>query len=385
MKNIAIIAGGNSSEYEVSMKSGKNIYDEVDENRYNKYLVILKGRDWHVEIGEKKYPVDRNDFSFTRDGEKILFDFAYITIHGVPGENGLLQGYLDMMGVPYGCCNVLASALTFDKHTCNTYLKSYGVNVADSVMLIRGMTYDVNEIINEVGLPCFVKPNAEGSSFGVTKVKEAAQLEDALKKAFALCREVLIETFIDGTELTCGVVKAGDMDIAMPIAEVIPKNEFFDFEAKYDPTKSDEIIPARISPELTNRIKTFIDGTELTCGVVKAGDMDIAMPIAEVIPKNEFFDFEAKYDPTKSDEIIPARISPELTNRIKTLSSMIYDILRCEGIIRVDYIVRDDEIFMLEVNTTPGMTSNSFVPKMVRAMGGTLREVLTKIIDNKLN
>lgn len=323
MKNIAIIAGGNSSEYEVSMKSGKNIYDEVDETRYNKYLVVLKERDWHVEIGEEKFPVDKNDFSFTRNGEKILFDFAYITIHGVPGENGLLQGYLDMMGVPYGCCNVLASALTFDKHTCNTYLKSYGVNVADSVMLIRGMAYDVNEIINEVGLPCFVKPNAEGSSFGVTKVKEAAQLEDALKKAFALCREVLIET--------------------------------------------------------------FIDGTELTCGVVKAGDMDITMPIAEVVPKNEFFDFEAKYDPTKSDEIIPARISPELTNRIKTLSSMIYDILRCEGIIRVDYIVRDDEIFMLEVNTTPGMTSNSFVPKMVRAMGGTLREVLTKIIDNKLN
>ena len=323
MKNIAIIAGGNSSEYEVSMKSGKNIYDEVDETRYNKYLVVLKERDWHVEIGEEKYPVDKNDFSFTRNGEKILFDFAYITIHGVPGENGLLQGYLDMMGVPYGCCNVLASALTFDKHTCNTYLKSYGVNVADSVMLIRGMAYDVNEIINEVGLPCFVKPNAEGSSFGVTKVKEAAQLEDALKKAFALCREVLVET--------------------------------------------------------------FIDGTELTCGVVKAGDMDITMPIAEVVPKNEFFDFEAKYDPTKSDEIIPARISPELTNRIKTLSSMIYDILRCEGIIRVDYIVREDEIFMLEVNTTPGMTSNSFVPKMVRAMGGTLREVLTKIIDNKLN
>ena len=323
MKNIAIIAGGNSSEYEVSMKSGKNIYDEVDETRYNKYLVVLKERDWHVEIGEEKFPVDKNDFSFTRNGEKILFDFAYITIHGVPGENGLLQGYLDMMGVPYGCCNVLASALTFDKHTCNTYLKSYGVNVADSVMLIRGMAYDVNEIINEVGLPCFVKPNAEGSSFGVTKVKEAAQLEDALKKAFALCREVLIET--------------------------------------------------------------FIDGTELTCGVVKAGDMDITMPIAEVVPKNEFFDLEAKYDPTKSDEIIPARISPELTNRIKTLSSMIYDILRCEGIIRVDYIVREDEIFMLEVNTTPGMTSNSFVPKMVRAMGGTLREVLTKIIDNKLN
>ncbi len=323
MKNIAVFAGGNSSEYEVSIKSGNNIFDQVDETRYNKYLVILKGRDWHVQIGEKAYPVDKNDFSFTRDGEKILFDFAYITIHGNPGENGLLQGYLDMMGVPYGGCNVLASALTFDKHTCNTYLKSFGVNVANSVMLIRGMEYDVNEIIGEVGLPCFVKPNAEGSSFGVTKVKEAGQLEEALKTAFALCREVLIET--------------------------------------------------------------FIDGTELTCGVVKAGELDFAMPVAEVIPKKEFFDFEAKYDPKMSDEIIPARISPELTHRIKTLSSMIYDILRCDGIIRVDYIVRDDEIFMLEVNTTPGMTSNSFVPKMVRAMGGTLRDVLTKIIESKLN
>ena len=323
MKNIAVFAGGNSSEYDISIQSGNNIFDQIDETRYNKYFVILKGRDWHVQIGEKTYPVDKNDFSFTRDGERVLFDFAYITIHGNPGENGLLQGYLDMMGIPYGGCNVLVSALTFDKHTCNTYLKSFGVNVANSVMLTRGMEYDVNEIIGEVGLPCFVKPNAEGSSFGVTKVKEAGQLEEALRTAFALCREVLVET--------------------------------------------------------------FIDGMELTCGVVKAGEMDFAMPIAEVIPKKEFFDFEAKYDPKMSDEIIPARISPELTRRIKTLSSMIYDILRCDGIIRVDYIVRENEIFMLEVNTTPGMTSNSFVPKMVRAMGGTLRDVLTKIIESKLS
>ena len=323
MPTHAVIAGGNSSEYGVSLQSGNNIYNEVDETRYNKYLVILKGRDWHVKIGDVTYPVDKNDFSFTKDGERIAFDFAYITIHGNPGENGLLQGYLDMMGVRYGGCNERASALTFDKHTCNAYLKSYGVNVANSVMLKRGMAYDVNEIIEEVGLPCFVKPNAEGSSFGVSKVKEAGQLERALREAFALCREVLIET--------------------------------------------------------------FIDGKELTCGVVKAGELDFAMPIAEVIPKKEFFDFEAKYDPKMSDEIIPARISPELTHRIKTLSSMIYDILRCDGIIRVDYIVRDDEIFMLEVNTTPGMTSNSFVPKMVRAMGGTLRDVLTKIIEAKLS
>lgn len=323
MKNIAVIAGGNSSEYEVSIKSGNYVYDQVDETRYNKYLVILKGRDWHVQMGDRTYPVDKNDFSFTKEGEKIVFDFAYVTIHGNPGENGLLQGYLDMMGVPYGGSNVLVSALTFDKHTCNTYLESYGVNVANSVMLTRGMSYDVNEIIAEVGLPCFVKPNAEGSSFGVSKVKEIGQLEKALQDAFALCREVLVETFIDGLELTCGVVK----------------------------TK----------------------------------DMDITMPIAEVIPKKEFFDFEAKYDPKMSDEIIPARVSPDITRRVKQLSSMIYDILRCDGIIRVDYILRDDEIFMLEVNTTPGMTSNSFVPKMVHAMGGTLRDILTKIIDAKLN
>lgn len=322
MKNIVVIAGGNSSEYGVSMQSGGNVFNNIDETRYNRYLMILKGRDWHVVIGEKEYPVDKNDFSFTKDGERIVFDFAYVTIHGNPGENGMLQGYLEMMGVPYGGCSTLCSALTFDKHTCNTYLHSYGVNVAKSVMLTRGTPYDTKEVIDEVGLPCFVKPNAEGSSFGVAKVKEADQLKEALEGAFALCREVLIES--------------------------------------------------------------FIEGRELTCGVVKTSDMEVVMPIAEVISKKEFFDFEAKYDPKMSDEIIPAQISPELTNRVKMLSSMIYDILRCEGIVRVDYIVRGDEIFMLEVNTTPGMTSNSFVPKMVRVMGGELRDVLTRIIEDKL-
>ena len=323
MKNIAIIAGGNSSEYEVSMKSGKNIYDEVDENRYNKYLVILKGRDWHVEIGEKKYPVDRNDFSFTRDGEKILFDFAYITIHGVPGENGLLQGYLDMMGVPYGCCNVLASALTFDKHTCNTYLKSYGVNVADSVMLIRGMTYDVNEIINEVGLPCFVKPNAEGSSFGVTKVKEASAIQPAIAKAFSEGREVVIESFIDGTEVTCGCYKTADKEVVFPLTEVVTDNEFFDFDAKYN-------------------------------GQVQ--------------------------------EITPARVSVELTEKVQRETSRIYDILGAKGLIRVDYIIpAGGEPKLLEVNTTPGMTATSFIPQQVRAAGLEMKDVMTDIIENEFN
>jgi len=319
MKNIAVIAGGNSAEYGVSIKSGNYVYSEVDESRYNKYLVIVKGRDWLVQVGDESFPVDKNDFSFTRAGEKIVFDFAYITIHGNPGENGWLQGYLDMLGVPYAGCNVLTSALTFDKHTCSTYLQAFGVNVAKAVLLIKGNSYTEEEIVTEVGIPCFVKPNAEGSSYGVSRVNRAEDLSAAIQKAFEYCDEILIESFIEGKELTCGVVKSGKTEWILPIAEVRPKHEFFDFEAKY---------------------------------------------VANLC-----------------DELIPAPIPDALTERIKTLSSLIYDILRCRGIIRIDYIVRGDEIFMLEVNTTPGMTSNSFVPKMLQAMGVRLREVLTMLIE----
>ncbi|MDY4043005.1 MAG: D-alanine--D-alanine ligase [Marinifilaceae bacterium] len=322
MKNIVVIAGGNSSEHDVSLQSGNFVYSEIDEKRYNKYLMHLRGRDWHVVIGDKTYPVDRQDFSFTRDGEKVVFDFAYPIIHGNPGENGMLQGYLEMMGIPYAGCDTLCTALTFDKHTCNTYLAAYGVKVAPSVLVLRGTTWSAEEIIAEVGLPCFVKPNADGSSFGVSKVKTADELPAAIEKAFAHGTDVLVEAFIDGMELTCGVCKTPDMDLVLPIAKVVPKNEFFDYEAKYDPTMSDEIIPAPI----------------------------------------------------------PA----ELTDRVKRLTSAIYDILRCEGVVRVDYIVRGDEIFMLEVNTAPGMTANSFIPKMVRAIGWTVRDFLTRLIDAKL-
>ena len=293
----------------------------MDEKRYNKFLVIIKGAEWQVKEGARYYPVDKNDFSFSREGERIAFDFAYITVHGTPGENGLLQGYLDMLGVPHGGCDALCSALTFDKYACNTFLKGFGVNVPDSLLLRSDMVYDKEEIIEEVGLPCFVKPNAEGSSFGVSKVKEIGQLDEALDKAFAHGPYALVERFIDGREFTCGVVKSGEMELLMPVAEVISKNEFFDFQAKYDP------------------------------------------------------DF--------SEEIIPARIPGELADRIKILSSMIYDILRCEGIVRVDYRMRGDEIFMLEVNTTPGMTSQSFIPKMARAMGEDLGEIIMTLIENK--
>ena len=284
-KNVVVIAGGNSSEYEVSIKSGNHIFSEVDGEKYNKYLMILRGRDWMVEIGDQKFPVDKNDFSFEYQGKKVVFDFAYITIHGNPGENGMLQGYLDMMGV-------------------------------------RGKAFDKEAVLKAVGLPCFVKPNAEGSSFGVSKVKTAADFDAAVEGAFKMCREILVESFIDGIEFTCGLYKVGDKKVVMPVAEVIPKKEFFDYEAKYD----------------------------------------------------------AKM----SDEIIPGRFSAEITGRIQDMASEVYDILRCEGIVRIDGFVRGEEIIMLEVNTTPGMTANSFVPKMVRVMGFPLRDVITGIIEEKL-
>lgn len=320
-KNVVVIAGGNSAEFGVSIKSGNHIFSEVDGDRYNKYLMILRGREWQVEIEEKKYDVDKNDFSFNLDGQKVFFDFAYITIHGNPGENGMLQGYLDMMGIPYSTCSTLCEAITFDKYTCTNYLRGFGINTTNPVMLTRGQMYDKDAVLAAVGLPCFVKPNAEGSSFGVSKVKTAADFDAAMEEAFSKCREVLIET--------------------------------------------------------------FIDGIEFTCGLYKAGGKKMIFPVAEVIPKKEFFDYEAKYDATMSEEIIPGRFSEEITDAIQSMASDVYDILRCEGIIRMDGFVKGDEVIMLEVNTTPGMTANSFIPKMVRVAGITLQEVITEIIEDK--
>lgn len=321
-KNVAVIAGGNSAEYGVSIQSGNHIYSEVDSSRYNKYLMILKGRDWHVELDGKCYPVDKNDFSFVLDGEKVVFDFAYITIHGNPGENGMLQGYLDMMNIPYSTCSTLCEAITFDKYTCTNYLNGFGINTTHPVMLTRGQAYDKEAVLASVGLPCFVKPNAEGSSFGVSKVKCANAFDDAIEEAFSKCHEILVESFLDGVEFTCGLYKVGGRKVVFPVAEVISKNDFFDYEAKYD----------------------------------------------------------AKM----SDEIIPGRFSEEITDKIQNMASEVYDILRCEGIVRIDGFVCGDEVVMLEVNTTPGMTANSFVPKMLRVMGLSLRDVITEIIEDKL-
>ena len=323
-RTIAIVAGGDSSELPVSLRSAQGIYSFIDKERYNLYIVEMQGKRWEVVLpnGEKT-PIDRNDFSFTENGEKKNFDFAYITIHGTPGENGILQGYFDLLGIPYSSCNVLVSAMTFNKFTCNQYLKGFGIRVSESMVLRKGFEILAEAVINKVGLPCFIKPNAGGSSFGVTKVKTKEEIQPAIEKAFGESDEVIIEAFMHGTEITCGCYKTKDKEVVFPITEVVTSNEFFDYDAKYN-------------------------------GQV--------------------------------DEITPARIPEETAERVRLLTSAIYDILGCDGIIRIDYIITEGEkVNMLEINTTPGMTATSFIPQQVRAAGLDIKDVMTDIIENKFN
>lgn len=323
-KNIAIVAGGDSSELVVSLKSAAGLYSFMDKECYNIHIVTIVGKTWQVEWSEtEKIAIDKNDFSFTRNGEKTTFDFAYITIHGTPGENGILQGYFELLGLPYSCCGVLAAAVTFNKFTCNNYLKGFGIKVSESAMLRKGQSIADDEVARTIGFPCFVKPNVGGSSFGVTKVKSAEQLQPAIAKAFAEGDEVMIEAFMSGTEITCGIYKTKTKTQVLPITEVVSENEFFDYDAKYN-------------------------------GQVK--------------------------------EITPARLSTALTERVQKLTSAIYDILGCKGIVRIDYIISEgDVINLLEVNTTPGMTATSFIPQQVAAAGINIKDVMTDIIENELN
>lgn len=322
--NIAIIAGGNSSEIVVSLKSAEGLLTFIDNEKYNLYKVIITQKAWQVHLSENiVIDIDKNDFSFKHDNQKVKFDFAYITIHGTPGEDGILQGYFDLIGIPYSTCDVLASALTFNKFSCNQYLTGFGVKISESILLRAGQTISSEEIASKIGFPCFVKPNVGGSSFGVTKVKSVEQVQSAIDKAFTEGSEVMIEAFMKGTEVTCGMYKTKAKSVVFPVTEVVPHNEFFDFDAKYK-------------------------------GQV--------------------------------DEITPARISDDLTKRIQHLTSAIYDILGCKGIVRIDYIVTEGEIInLMEVNTTPGMTATSFIPQQVRAAGLDIKDIMTEIIENELS
>jgi len=323
-RNVAIVAGGDSSEMVISLKSADGLYSFIDKERYNLYIAIVKRGEWAVKLSNGAYaPIDKNDFSFIENGQIKHFDFAYITIHGTPGEDGRLQGYFDMIGMPYSSCGMLASAVTFNKFVCTNYLRSFGIKVADSIHLFKGQTINTDEAVSRLGLPIFVKPNDGGSSFGVTKVKEASQLESAITKAFGEGREVIMESFISGTEVTCGCYKIKGKEEIFPVTEVVTTNEFFDFGAKY---------------------------------------------------KGEV------------QEITPARIPAEWSARVQQEASTIYDILGAKGIIRIDFIIEaNGEPKMLEVNTTPGMTSTSFIPQQVRAAGLDIKDVLTEIIENEFN
>ena len=320
-KTIAIAAGGNSSEWVISVKSAAMIAQEMDRNEFTPYVVQIRGNQWYVLLDEdKKTEIDKNDFSFVLNNKRVTFDFVIIAIHGTPGEDGLLQSYFELMGLPYSSCGVLASALTFNKYACKTYLKEYNIKSAEAVLLNKTSQYTPEAISKKLGLPLFVKPNASGSSFGVTKVKDSEKLHEAITSALTEGTEVIIEEFISGTEVTCGLVKTKDKELIFPITEVVSKTEFFDYEAKYT------------------------DGL--------------------------------------SEEITPARISKELEEKVKQTSSKIYDALNCKGIVRIDYIISNNDLYFLEVNTVPGMSPNSIVPKQLRTMGIKVNDIYKMIMES---
>ncbi|MFO7827888.1 MAG: D-alanine--D-alanine ligase [Bacteroidales bacterium] len=322
-KNIAIVCGGDSSEYIVSMNSANQIAQWLDKEKYNVYTVVAKGTEWIVKSELVcDLIVNKDDFSFTLNNQKTKFDCALITIHGTPGEDGKMQGYFDTLHIPYTTSNTLASALTFNKIFSKNYIKTFNIPQARWVSLTKGDPIDANRILEVTGLPCFVKPNCGGSSFGITKVKEKEMLKDAIEEAYKEDDEVIIEEYLEGTELTCGMIKTRQKTLIFPPTEIVSKNEFFDYDAKYN---------------------------------------------------------------GMADEITPARISDELTREVQNLSSQIYDIFQLNGIVRVDYIYTNNILYFMEVNTVPGMSAASIVPQQVEAMGLEMKDVFTLAIEDAMD
>ena len=332
MKSIAVIYGSDSSEWEVSVRSGEFTASQIDGVKYDVYEIFARFGEWALKAyrrngGERVVlsdcpVIDKNDFSVEIDGEKVKFDYAYIMQHGTPGENGLMQGYLEMLGVPHSGCNAFVAAMTFDKFSCKSYLKDVDfVKCADDMFIRKGESIEglAQKAVEKLGLPMFVKPTDGGSSFGVTKVKKVEDFDKAVEVAFSEGNMLLAEAAVVGRELTCAV---------------------------------------------------YFNGTE-----------NVALPVIEIITENEFFDYEAKYQGL-SREVCPAQIPDTLRDKIQEVSKKIYTHLGCTGLVRVDYICPEDDIYFLEVNTIPGMTSASLVPQMVRAAGLSMTDFLTTIIEN---
>lgn len=333
MKNIAVITGGDSSEWKVSLASGKNVVSALDRSLFNVYIVFLRGSSWKLidesvldsllessNASELELPgneVDKSDFS----AGGVKFDYAMIMIHGEPGETGQLQGYLEMMGVPFNTSSSYVCAVSFDKQSCKRFLDFAGVNLARDLYLRHEHTYDVKEIVTTLGLPLFVKPTIGGSSFGISKVEREEGLVPAINKAFEECPALLIEECISGRELTVGVYRK--------------------------------------------------DGNVCT------------LPVTEIVTTRGWFDYQAKYQ-GQSSEICPAQINQKTTTAVKDLSEQIYTYMGCNGLVRMDYILRGDSIFFLEINSTPGMTPMSLVPKQIEAAGLTLQQFLTTLISQSM-
>ena len=328
-----MIYGSDSSEWEVSVRSGEFTASQIDGTRYNVYEIFARFGNWFLKayrrngeertvLSDGEVTVDKTDFSVMLGGEKIKFDYAYIMQHGTPGENGLMQGYLEMLGVPHSGCNAFVSAITFDKFSCKSYLKDVDfVKCADDIFLRKGDSIEgvAEKAVRRLGLPMFVKPTDGGSSFGVTKVKSAEDFDKAVEYAFSEGNMLIAEAAIAGRELTCAV---------------------------------------------------YYDGRE-----------NVALPVIEIITENEFFDYEAKYN-GHSKEICPAQIPDSLRDEIQETSKKIYAQLGCSGLVRVDYISAEDGLYFLEINSIPGMTSASLVPQMVRAAGMNMTDFLTTVIEN---
>jgi D-alanine-D-alanine ligase len=321
-ENIAIVAGGDSSEFEISYQSANQLLRVLDKNKFHGYLVSIRHGIWelqHPEFGS--IPVDKNDFTCQTPGGKLDFQCVLMAIHGTPGEDGRLQAYFDMMKIPYTSSGVLASSLTFNKYFCKAFLNSFGIHTAKSMLLRRDSLLQTEKILSELGLPLFVKPNNGGSSFGVTKVTEVDGVEKAVHEAFKEDHEVILEEFLSGDELTCGVMKTAGEEYLFPITEIVSKKDFFDYDAKY---------------------------------------------LGE------------------ADEITPARVSDDIHQLVHETSSFIYDALNCRGIVRIDYIYSRGKLFFLEVNTVPGMTKNSIVPQQIEAAGLDAGDIISLAIRDAI-
>ncbi len=321
--NVAIVAGGDSPEYQISVNSANTVIKHLDRRKYNPFIVIIRGKEWMLQLDKtKEARIDKNDFSCMADGKKLNFDVVFNAIHGTPGENGTLQSYFDIIGIPYTGSGSFASTLTFNKYVCKLFLEKFGIPTARSILVQSDEDWRERIKSGEVTCPCFVKPNNSGSSFGVSQVKKPDDLPTAISKALQEDNEIIIEEFIDGTEVTCGLMKTA-------------KKEYI-------------------------------------------------FPLTEIISKNEFFDFEAKYNPEMADEITPARISEESTKMIQDLSSRVYSLLHCRGMVRIDYILSKEKPYFLEINTIPGLSAESVLPKQVQIYGLTLEELFSMVIEDAL-